>query len=75
LGQFNPAFRHYQQALTLNPRHRGAHGHLGEASLAVGELAGAEEHLALLERICLIPCEEYDGLKAAIAGYKNAAIR
>jgi tetratricopeptide (TPR) repeat protein len=67
--QFDAAFRHYERALTLNPRHRGAHGHIGEAFLAVGRPARAQEHLAALERICLIPCEEHDGLKAAIAAY------
>jgi tetratricopeptide (TPR) repeat protein len=69
LRQFDAAFRHFQQALTLNPRHRGAHGHIGEAYLATGQPARAQEHLAALERICLIPCEEHDGLNAAIAAY------
>jgi Flp pilus assembly protein TadD len=68
--QLDAAFRHFQQALTLNPRHRGAHAHMGEAFLAIGQPARAEQHLAALERICLIPCEEYDGLKAAITAYK-----
>jgi tetratricopeptide (TPR) repeat protein len=74
LRQFEPAFRHYQQAVTLNPRHRSAHEHLGEAYLVQGDLAKAEEHLATLERICLIPCEEYDDLKRAIAAY-NKVVR
>jgi len=42
---------------------------MGEAFLAIGQPARADDHLAALERICLIPCEEYDGLKAAIAAY------
>jgi len=33
LRQFDLAMRHYQQALTLNPRQRSAHEHLGEAHL------------------------------------------
>jgi hypothetical protein len=65
--------RHYQQALTLNPRHRSAHEHLGEAYLVYGDLPKAEEHLATLEQICLIPCEEYDDLKRAIAHYVKIA--
>ncbi|HEX4555758.1 MAG TPA: tetratricopeptide repeat protein [Xanthobacteraceae bacterium] len=65
--QLDAAFRHYRQALTLNPRHRGAHAHMGEAFLAIGQPERAQEHLAALERICLIACEEYDGLKAAMA--------
>lgn len=54
LRQLDAAMRHYQQALLLNPRHRSAHEHLGEAYLVQGDLIKAEEHLAALERICLI---------------------
>jgi hypothetical protein len=75
LRQLNPAMRHYQRALTLNPRHRSAHEHLGEAYLVQGDLIKAEEHLAALERICLIACEEYDDLKRAIAAYNKIARR
>jgi Flp pilus assembly protein TadD len=75
LRQFDPAMQHYQRALTLNPRHRSAHEHLGEAHLAQGNLARAKEHLAALERICLIPCDEYDDLERAIAEYNKVANR
>ena len=75
LRQLDLAMRHYQQALTLNPRHRSAHEHLGEAYLVQGDPIKAEEHLAALERICLIPCEEYDDLKRAIAEYNKIARR
>ena len=44
-GQLKAAFKHYEQALALNPRHRGAHEYVGEAFLGVGDLAKAEEHL------------------------------
>ena len=71
LRQVDPALRHFQQALTLNPRHRSAHEHLGGAYLALGNITKAEEHVAALERICLIPCEEYDDLKKAIAVYNK----
>ena len=73
--QLGPAIGHYQQALILNPRHRSAHEHLGEAYLVLGESAKADEHLAALENLCLIPCEEYDDLKRAIASYKRLAKR
>jgi tetratricopeptide (TPR) repeat protein len=75
LRQHGPAMGHYQQALMFNPRHRGAHEHLGELYLALGEPAKAEEQLARLQAICLIPCEEYDELKRAIASYKKLATR
>ena len=35
--------------------------------LQYAEPAKAEQHLSALENICLIPCEEYDDLKRAIA--------
>src|SRR5262249_33041632 len=54
LRQIGPAIGHYQQALMLNPRHRSAHEHLGEANLVLGDPAAAEQHLAHLEDICLI---------------------
>jgi tetratricopeptide (TPR) repeat protein len=75
LRQVDSAIRHYQQALMLNPRHRSAHEHLGEAYLVQGDLTKAEEHLTALERICLIPCAEYDDLRRAIAKYNKVAER
>lgn len=75
LRQMGPAIGHYQQALMLNPRHRGAHEHLGEAYLVLGESAKAEQLLAALENLCLIPCEEYNDLKRAITAYRRLATR
>jgi len=34
----------------------------------------AEEHLAARQRICLIPCEEYEDLKKAVADYRPAKL-
>jgi tetratricopeptide (TPR) repeat protein len=75
LHQIGPAIGYYQKALMLNPRHRGAHEHLGEAFLVLGDSAEAEQLLAALERLCLIPCEEYDDLKRAITVSKRLATR
>jgi tetratricopeptide (TPR) repeat protein len=75
LRQLGPAIGHYQRALTLNPRHRGAHEHLGEVYLVLGEPAKTEQLLAALGNLCLIPCEEYDDLKRALAAYKKLAAR
>ena len=74
-GQLPAAFTHYQKALQLNPRHRGAHEYIGEAYLIANNPAKAEEHLAALQRICLIPCEEYEDLKKAIADYRARAAK
>ena len=73
LRELEPAFAHYRQALTFNPRHRAAHEHMGEAYLTIGNLAAAEQHLAALERICLIPCDEYRDLQRAITKYRTSA--
>ena len=75
LRQLGPAIGHYQQALMLNPRHRSAHEHLGEAHLVLGDPATAEQHLAHLEDICLIGCEEYNDLKRAIAAQAKLVAR
>jgi len=39
----------------------------------LGEPAKAEQQLATLEDICLIPCSETDDLKRAIAVYNTLA--
>lgn len=70
LRQMELAFKYYQRALELNPRHRGAHEYIGEAYLMTGDVAGAERHLAALREICLIPCEELDDLDKAIKTYR-----
>ena len=75
LRELELAFTHYRLAIALNPRHRSAHEHLGEAYLVKGDLAKAEGHLAALEDICLIPCVEYGDLQVAIAAYKKSAAR
>ena len=74
-GQLDPAFKHYHRALELNPRHRGAREYLGEAYLLANEVQKAQEQLAALREICLIPCEEYEDLEKAITAYSKRAAR
>lgn len=71
LGNLDMAFKHYNEALRLDPNHRGAHEYIGEAYLTAGNPAKAEEHLKVLDRLCLFGCEEYDVLKKAVAEYKQ----
>jgi tetratricopeptide (TPR) repeat protein len=71
LRELGPAMQHYQQALSFNRRHRSAHEHLGELYLVLGDVPKAEDHLAVLEDICLIPCQEYGDLQGAIATYRS----
>jgi len=72
-GQMDLAFKYYARALQLNPRHRGAHEYVGEAYLMVNNLSKAEEHLAALQKICLIPCEEYEDLRKQIDVFRKRA--
>ena len=63
-------FQHYNEALRLDPRHRGAHEYLGEAYLMVGNLPKAKEHLSALDKLCFFPCSEFAELKKAVAEYE-----
>jgi tetratricopeptide (TPR) repeat protein len=67
----NLVFKHYNQALSLDPKHRGAHEYIGEAYLMVGNLPKAKEHLAQLDRLCFFSCREYSDLKDAIASHEK----
>lgn len=70
-GHLAAAFAHYEQALRLDPEHRGAHEYVGEAFLQAGNLEKAEEHLAALDRLCFRPCDEYRDLKRSIEAYRR----
>ena len=63
-------FFHYGEALRINPKHKGAHEYIGEAYLMTNNLPKAREHLAALDKLCFLPCEEFTDLKAAIAKYE-----
>lgn len=69
-GDANGSLQFYNQALTIDPKHIGAHEYVGEAYLMLGRLPEAEQHLARLDSLCLFGCAEYRMLKAAIADYK-----
>jgi Tfp pilus assembly protein PilF len=64
-------FKHYNQALSIDPKHKGAHEYIGEAYLMVKNVAKAKEHLAQLDKICFFSCQEFSDLKAAIASYEK----
>jgi len=65
----------YEKALAINPKHRGAHEYIGEAFLVLGDLPKAKEHLAVLDKLCLLPCEEYSDLKKAVRDYEGSGGR
>ncbi len=64
------AERFYNEALRIEPKHRGALEYSGELYLIQGNLPKAEQRLAALDNLCFMPCEEYTDLKNAIARYK-----
>ena len=68
------AFEHYNTALKLDPKHKGAHEYIGEAYLMDKKPAEAETHLARLEVLCgNKTCEEYADLAKSIADYKASS--
>ncbi len=70
-GDPNGSLQYYQYALSIDPRHLGAHEYLGEAYLMLDRPAEAEQMLARLDSLCVFGCTEYRMLKSAIAGYKQ----
>ena len=67
---FAAAEKFYNEALRINPKHRGALEYSGELYLMTGDLAKAEQRLATLDKACTFGCEEFTDLKKAIAQYK-----
>lgn len=74
-GNLDAAFKSYAEALRLDPKHKGAHEYVGEAYLMVNNLPKAEEHLAALDKICFLSCEEYRDLKKDIEEYKKRPVK
>ena len=66
------AEKFYNEALRIEPKHRGALEYSGELYLVTGNLEMAEQRLAALDKACFLPCEEYTDLKRAVARYKAA---
>ena len=66
LRRYEESFAAYRQALTLDPKHIGAHEYIGIAYVQSGQLDKAREHLAILGKLCSASCEEYRDLKEAV---------
>ena len=64
------AERFYDEALRIDPRHRGALEYSGELYLMQGRLERAEQRLAALDKACFLPCEEFTDLRKAVERYK-----
>ena len=67
---YTGAEKFYNEALRIDPKHRGALEYSGELYLITGDLPKAEQRLATLDKACTLPCEEYTDLKKSVARYK-----
>lgn len=65
LGRLDEAGNYYEEALRLDPDHRGALEYQGELFLKLGDIASARANLERLQSECG-SCEEYEMLAAAI---------
>ena len=68
LGDFKNGEKYYLQGLAINPEHIGINEYLGELYVATNRHNLAVERLEVLKGC---NCEEYDQLKAVIAGKKS----
>jgi hypothetical protein len=67
------AQRHYDEALRLDPRHRGALEYSGELFITLGDLPRAEARARTLSQVCGAPCPELATLQQAIAEHQRRA--
>jgi tetratricopeptide (TPR) repeat protein len=68
-------FKHYNEALRIDPKHKGAHEYLGEAYLMVGNVSKAKEHLGALDKLCFFGCSEYNDLKKSISSFEAKTVK
>ena len=69
--QMDLVFRHYNEALRLDPQHRAAREYLGEAYLMTGNVAKAKDLLAELDRLCKAGCVEQAELQRSISTFER----
>jgi len=67
LGDYENGEKYYLQGLAIEPNHKGINEYLGELYVATNRHNLAIERLEVLKNC---NCEEYDDLKAIIAGEK-----
>ena len=68
LGDYENGEKYYLQGLKINPNHKGINEYLGELYVATNRHNLAVERLEVLKGC---NCEEYEQLKAVIAGEKS----
>ena len=65
------SLENYRKALSIDSSHKDAHEYIGELYLRMGDLANAEKHLKILDKICVLSCEQFDELEEAISVFKK----
>ena len=63
LKRFDLAEDYYRRALAVAPDHLGAIEYYGELKVERGDLDGANQHLARLEKLCAFGCYEAEELR------------
>ena len=66
MGHFESAREYYEQALAIDPMHRGANEYLGEMWVELGQIDEARRRLERLDRACPFGCAEYEELQRVI---------
>jgi Flp pilus assembly protein TadD len=64
------AQRHYDAALRIDPRHKGALEYAGELALMKGDAATARQRMATLQQVCPQGCEELADLQRAVQRFE-----
>jgi Tfp pilus assembly protein PilF len=63
MGQLDRAEAYYREALSIAPNHVGATEYYGELKVERGDMAGAKQMLAKLDRVCAFGCVEAETLR------------
>ena len=71
LGDYAASEVAYDEALAIDPKHKGALEYKGELYLTLGNLEGAENMFDRLNKACFLSCKEKKQLAAAIRTYKK----
>ncbi len=67
INQLEAASRAYENALNVNPEHKGALEYQGQLFIFLKDFDAANENLRKLETLCPAGCEELDYLQQALA--------
>ncbi len=66
IGDLDNAAKHYNNALKLNPKHKGALEYQGEMYLTLNRIDKAKNNLKKLDKICFLGCKEMEKLELSI---------